>query len=175
MHIDVGFQPNRSNLQSPLLWHSGRTTRKLCWLDCPRIHPHLRNRVKVLSWSCDRSVSNTASHRIYSHLRRCWCTRLLRCSQLEGYFHLGIQLSWVPQWVDVDLWNSKRSLFMTDYPVATVIAGQSSWNQCAVILVTRASDPMAAHDPRLWETLQEFSQNLAIWTSRRMLLEQTGN
>ena len=43
------------------------------------------------------------------------------------------------------------------------------------ILVTRASDLMAAHDPRLWETLQEFSQNLAIWTSRRMLLEQTGN
>ena len=30
------------------------------------------------------------------------------------------------------------------------------------ILVTRASDLMAAHDPRLWETLQEFSQNLAI-------------
>ena len=28
---------------------------------------------------------------------------------------------------------------------------------------------------KLWETLQEFSQNLAIWTSRRMLLEQTGN
>jgi len=43
------------------------------------------------------------------------------------------------------------------------------------ILVTRASDLMAAHDPRLWETLQEFSQNLAIWTSRRMLVEQTGN
>ena len=41
------------------------------------------------------------------------------------------------------------------------------------ILVTRASDLMAAHDPRLWETLQEFSQNLAIWTSRRMLVEQT--
>ena len=41
------------------------------------------------------------------------------------------------------------------------------------ILVTRASDLMAAHDPRLWETLQAFSQNLAIWTSRRMLLEQT--
>ena len=34
---------------------------------------------------------------------------------------------------------------------------------------------MAAHDPRLWETLQEFSQNLAIWTSQRMLVEQTGN
>ena len=43
------------------------------------------------------------------------------------------------------------------------------------ILVTRASDLMAARDPRLWETLQEFSQNLAIWTSRRMLLKQTGN
>ena len=28
---------------------------------------------------------------------------------------------------------------------------------------------------KLWETLQKFSQNLAIWTSRRMLLEQTGN
>ena len=27
----------------------------------------------------------------------------------------------------------------------------------------------------LWETLQEFSQNVAVWTSRRMLLEQTGN
>ena len=34
---------------------------------------------------------------------------------------------------------------------------------------------MAAHDPRLWETLQYFRQNLAIWTSRRMLVEQTGN
>ena len=34
---------------------------------------------------------------------------------------------------------------------------------------------MAALDPRLWETLQEFSQNLAIWTSRRMLVGQTGN
>ena len=43
------------------------------------------------------------------------------------------------------------------------------------ILVTRASDRMAAHDPRLWETLQDFSQNLAIWTSRRMLLEQRRN
>ena len=43
------------------------------------------------------------------------------------------------------------------------------------ILVTRASDLMAALDPRLWETLQEFSQNLAIWTSRRMLVGQTGN
>ena len=29
---------------------------------------------------------------------------------------------------------------------------------------------MAAHDPRLWETLQDFSQNLAIWTSRRNAL-----
>ena len=46
------------------------------------------------------------------------------------------------------------------------------------ILVTRASgDP-----PILWlrmtrgsGKLQEFSQNLAIWTSRRMLVEQTGN
>ena len=43
------------------------------------------------------------------------------------------------------------------------------------ILVTRALDLMAARDPRIWETLQEFSQNLAIWTSRRMLSEQTGN
>ena len=34
---------------------------------------------------------------------------------------------------------------------------------------------MAAHDPSLWETLQDFSQNLAIWTSRRMLLQETGN
>ena len=44
-----------------------------------------------------------------------------------------------------------------------------------LILVTRAADLMAAHDPRLWETLQEFGQNLAIWISRRMLVEQTGN
>ena len=43
------------------------------------------------------------------------------------------------------------------------------------ILFTRASDLMAAHDPRLWQTLQDFSQNLAIWTSRCMLLEETGN
>ena len=43
------------------------------------------------------------------------------------------------------------------------------------ILVTEASDFTAAHDPTLWETLQEFSQNLSIWTSRCMLLEQTGN
>ena len=43
------------------------------------------------------------------------------------------------------------------------------------ILITRASDLMTAHDLRLWETLQEFSQNLAIWRSRCMLLEQTGN
>ena len=28
---------------------------------------------------------------------------------------------------------------------------------------------------KLGETLQEFSQNLAIWTSLRMLLEQIGN
>ena len=42
-------------------------------------------------------------------------------------------------------------------------------------LVTRASDLMAAHDPRFWETLQDFSQNLAIWTLRRMLMEETGN
>ena len=34
---------------------------------------------------------------------------------------------------------------------------------------------MAAHDPGLLESLQEFSQNLAVWTSRRMLLEQTRN
>ena len=33
---------------------------------------------------------------------------------------------------------------------------------------------MAAHDPSLWETLLEFSQNLAIWTSRHLLVEQTG-
>ena len=39
----------------------------------------------------------------------------------------------------------------------------------------RASNFMAAHDPRLWETLLEFSQNLAIWNSRRMLLEQPEN
>ena len=34
---------------------------------------------------------------------------------------------------------------------------------------------MAAHGPRLWETLQEFSQDLVIWTSRPMLLDQIGN
>ena len=39
----------------------------------------------------------------------------------------------------------------------------------------RASNFVAAHDPRLWETLLELSQNLVIWNSRRMLLEQTGN
>ena len=49
------------------------------------------------------------------------------------------------------------------------------WTGPYIILLTRASDLMAAHDPRLWETLQEFSQNLAIWTSWRMLVEQTGN
>ena len=27
----------------------------------------------------------------------------------------------------------------------------------------------------LWESLQEFSQNLSVWTSPRMLLVQTGN
>ena len=42
-----------------------------------------------------------------------------------------------------------------------------------ILPVTRVSDLMAAHDPKLWETLQEFSQNLAIWSSRRMLLEET--
>ena len=36
-------------------------------------------------------------------------------------------------------------------------------------------DLMTAHDPRLWETLQELSQNLAIWTSLRMLVWQKGN
>ena len=132
MHIDVGFQPNRSNLQSPLLWHSGWTTRKLCWLGRPNFHYDLRNRVKLLIYGYDRIVSKTASDCFHTHLRRCWCTRLLHCSQWEGYFHPGIQLSWVPQWVDMDLWNSKRRQFMTDYPVATVIAGQSSWKQCAV-------------------------------------------
>lgn len=44
-----------------------------------------------------------------------------------------------------------------------------------LILVTRASDLLAAHDPRLWETMQHFSQNLAIWTLWLPLLEQTGN
>ena len=34
---------------------------------------------------------------------------------------------------------------------------------------------MAAHDPRPWETMQHFSQNLAIWTLWLLLLEQTGN
>ena len=34
---------------------------------------------------------------------------------------------------------------------------------------------MAAHDPRLWETMQHFSQNLAIWTLWLLLFEQTGN
>jgi len=51
----------------------------------------------------------------------------------------------------------------------------TNFDRLCFILVTRASDLMAAHDPRLWETLQDFSQILAIWTSRRMLLEQTGN
>jgi len=44
-----------------------------------------------------------------------------------------------------------------------------------LILVNRASDLMAAHDPRLWETMQHFSQNLAIWTLWLLLLQQTGN
>ena len=132
IHIDVGLKPNRCNLQSPLLWHSGWTTRKLCWLGRPNFDYDLRNRVKLLIYGYDRIVSKTASDCFHTHLRRCWCTRLLHCSQWEGYFHSGIQLSWVPQWVDMDLWNSKRSLFMTGHPVATVIAGQSSWKQCAV-------------------------------------------
>jgi len=35
------------------------------------------------------------------------------------------------------------------------------------ILFTRARDLMVAHGPRPGETLWEFSENLAIWTSRR--------
>ena len=132
MHKDVGCKPNKSNFQSPLLWHSGWTTRKLCWLGCPRFHRDLRNRVNIFVESCNRTVSNTASHRIHPADLRCCCAR--DCNVVANRKDVFIR-----EFSDLEFHSGLKCICEIKSaggpweigPWATVSADQSSW-ECAV-------------------------------------------